>query len=141
MKKLIKNLFSSGVFEFVKSTTTVILLSSLVGLGFHLVNFNFWTAFILAFASQYILFSFISHIFLTSNEQKIKLKELEKIEQLSSILECGACKDLNVITFIPEQNERLEFKCKSCERKNSVLINFIVSCVPDPVSSDILIKE
>jgi len=140
MKNFLK-LSSSEALDFIKSTTTVVFLSIFIGLGVYLINQNFWPAFILAFAGQYVLFSFIAHILTTNNDQKIRLKELDKIEHLSSILECGSCKDYNIITFIPEQNERVEFNCKSCSKKNSVSINFVVSVVPDPISSDILIKE
>jgi len=140
MKKFPK-LSSSEVFDFIKSTTTVVFLSVFIGLGVYLINQNFWSAFVLAFAGQYVLFSFIAHVLTTSSNQKIRLKELDKIEHLSSILECGSCKDYNIITFIPEENERVEFNCKACGKKNSVSINFIVSVVPDPISSDILIKE
>lgn len=140
MKNFLK-ISPSDLFDFIKSTTTVIFLSGFIGLGSYLYSQSFWPAFILSFAGQYILFSFIAHVLTINNNQKIRLKELDKIEHLSSILECGSCKDYNVITFIPEQNERVEFNCKACSKKNSVSINFIVSVVPDPISSDILLKE
>ena len=93
-------------FEFLKSTSTVCLLSGLIGLGFLLANKPFWPAFILASAVQYILFSLIAGTVNSYFIHQTRQKELDKLVPLSTILECAACKASNISTFIPDQNER-----------------------------------
>jgi hypothetical protein len=69
----------------------------------------------------------------------VRQKELDVLEPLSSILECAVCHKQNVITFIPNQNERVEFVCdnEKCASKNVVNINFTVAKVSeynDPIA-------
>jgi hypothetical protein len=118
-------------FEFLKSTSTVCLLSGLIGLGFLLANKPFWPAFILATAIQYILFSLIAGTVNSYFAYQTRQKELDKLVPLSTILECAACKASNISTFIPDQNERFEFVCLNCESKNVVNINFVVAKVTE----------
>jgi hypothetical protein len=37
------------------------------------------------------------------------------------------------MTFLPDQNERAEFVCTSCERKNVVNIQFLVAQTTEPI--------
>lgn len=124
--KLNKNLF-----EFLKSTTTVCILSSLFGLGFVLANKSFWPAFILAAAVQYILFSVIAGTIKNYFIQQTRQKELDKLAPLSTLLECAVCKTPNISTFVPDQNERFEFECDNCKSRNVVNINFVVAKVTE----------
>lgn len=94
---------------------------------------NFIAAFILAVSLQYILFSFVGTIVNNYFIQKTRQKELDKLEQLSSILGCSSCKQPNVITFIPDEKERVEFVCDKCSKKNVVNIVFSVAGVTDPI--------
>lgn len=126
--KINKNLIT-----FIQSTAVVLFISTLFGLAFKLINGNFWISFILATCIQYILFTFLANVINNYFNQKTRQKELDKLEQLSSLLECAYCKAPNIITFIPDQNERVEFNCDKCSGKNVVTINFTVARITEPV--------
>ncbi len=119
---------------FIRSTFTVLLTSTLISLAVWMLNGNYLASFILAFSIQYILFGFIGSIINNYFNQITRQKELDKLEQLSTILECAYCKKHNVMTFIPDENERVEFMCESCEKKNYVNINFTVARVTEPLT-------
>jgi len=126
-----KLLLNKNVFEFLKSTGTVCFLSSLIGLGAVLAEKTFWPAFILAAATQYILFSVIAGTINNYFNYQTRQKELDKLMPLSTILDCAACTAPNICTFVPDQNERFEFACQNCESKNVVNINFVVAKVTE----------
>ena len=119
---------------FIRSTFTVLLTSTLISLAVWMLNGNYLASFILAFSIQYILFGFIGSIINNYFNQITRQKELDKLEQLSTILECAYCKKHNVMTFIPDENERVEFMCENCEKKNYVNINFTVARVTEPLA-------
>jgi len=121
------------ILSFMTSTFFVVLTSSIVGLGVWMLNGNFIASIILSIVIQYVMFSFIGNIINNYFREITRQKELEKLEQLSSILECAYCKKHNVITFIPDDNERVEFVCTSCNKKNLVTINFTVSRITEPI--------
>ena len=124
---------NKNIIAFIKSTGVVLFISTMVGLSVKLINGNFWVPFILATCIQYVLFTFLANIVNNYFSQKTRLKELDKLEQLSSLLECAYCKAPNIITFIPDQNERIEFLCDKCSGKNVVTINFTVARITEPV--------
>lgn len=119
------------LFKVFKSTTTIVIISSLTGLSFVLINKPFWPAFLLSACMQYILFSAIASTINNYFAHQTRQKELDKLENLSTILECATCKTQNVTTFIPDQNERFEFVCEGCQNKNVVNINFTVARVTE----------
>jgi hypothetical protein len=121
--------------SFIKSTLIVLFISSVIGLTSKLAGNSFLVAFTLSVCLQYILFTFLAYVINSYFAQKTKLKELDKLEQLSSILLCAFCQKPNVITFIPDQNERIEFLCDHCSGKNVVTMNFTVARVTDPIIS------
>jgi len=124
---------NKNLFDFLKSTSVVMFTSSLVGLSFILLEKPFWPAFILAVCTQYILFSFVANLINSFLAASVRQKELDVLEPLSSILQCATCSASNVITFVPNQNERVEFVCDSptCASKNVVNINFTVARVTE----------
>lgn len=123
---------------FIKSTTTVVVTSSIISIAVWMLSGNYIAAFLLSLSIQYILFSFIGNLINNYNTQITKQKELDKLEQLSTILECAYCKTKNIITFIPDENERVEFICNSCNKKNLVNINFTVARITEPITMDSL---
>lgn len=122
---------NKNLFLFLKSTSSVLLTSGLIGLAFYLLNKSFWPGFFLAVGVQYVLFSVIANTINNYFIQQTRQKELDKLEKLSTLLECATCKSPNVITFIPDQNERFEFECEGCRSKNVVNINFTVARVTE----------
>ncbi len=56
------------------------------------------------------------------------------MEPLSTILECAYCNTKNLMTFLPDQNERIEFECVSCKKTNIVNIQFVVARTTEPVN-------
>jgi len=120
--------------NFVKSTSTVFGLSIVAAFGVQALGGNFWASFCLFVTVQYILFSFAGTIIRNYFIQKTLQKELEALEPLSTILECAYCNTSNVMTFLPDQNERAEFDCTSCNKKNLVNIQFVVARITEPVN-------
>lgn len=123
--------------EFIKSTSIVLFISCLGALSFHLIGYSFLISFLLFFVFQYIIFSFLGNIINNFFVQKTKQKELDILEPLSTILECAYCNTRNVMTFLPDQNERLEFECLNCKKNNSVNIQFIVARTTEPIQNQI----
>jgi hypothetical protein len=118
----------------IKSTFTVLFISGLGALGAYLIHLNFYAAFILLFVFQFILFSFVGFIITSYFTQKTRQKELDVLEPLSTILECAYCKANNLMTFFPNQEERIEFECVSCKKTNLVNINFSVARITDTIN-------
>jgi hypothetical protein len=118
---------------FLKSTFIVTTISFLAALGIKALGGDFWAAFALFFTIQYILFSFIASIAKNYFIQKTRQKELDVLEPLSTILECAYCNTSNIMTFLPDQNERAEFVCTSCTKTNLVNIQFTVARITEPV--------
>ena len=119
---------------FIKSTAIVVIISALASLGVKTIGGNFIASFCLFFSIQYILFSFVASIVKNYFIQKTRQKELEALEPLSTILECSYCNTSNVMTFLADQNERAEFVCSSCNKKNLVSIQFVVARITEPVN-------
>lgn len=124
---------TNNLTNLLKSTSIVILISFLGGLGAYMIHLHFWAAFIILFVIQYILFSFVGGIITSYFTQKTRQKELDFLEPLSTILECAYCAKTNLMTFFPNQTERIEFECDKCKKKNLVNINFTVARVTDYV--------
>ena len=59
---------------------------------------------------------------------------MDTLEPLSTILSCAYCETSNVMTFLPDQNERAEFECTSCNKTNLVNIQFVVARITEPVN-------
>ena len=124
----------------IKSTSIVVFISFLGGLGAFLINVNFYAVFILFFVFQYIIFSFLGNVITNYFVQKTKQKELDVLEPLSTILECAYCNSKNLMTFFPNQDERIEFECNKCKNKNIVNIVFSVARVTETISTPNLTK-
>jgi hypothetical protein len=118
----------------IKSTGIVMFVSLLGGFSFYLIGYGFWSTFILFFIFQYILFSFFGNLINNYFLQKTKQKELEALEPLSTLLECAYCNKPNIMTFFPTDNEMLEMECASCQKKNSVRIQFVVARLTEPLT-------
>lgn len=121
--------YKAQYLEILKSTTIVLTISSLVGLSFFLYGHPFLPAFFLAVSVQYVLFSVIAAVVKNYFDNQTKQRQLEKIESLSTILECATCSTANVTTFVPDDSERFEFVCTKCNSRNVVNINFTVAKV------------
>lgn len=125
---------NSKLKKFITSTFIVSVISVLGGISGYLLVSNFWAFFILFFIVQYILFFAISTIIQSYFVEKTKQKELDKLENLSTILNCAYCNQENIMTFLPENNNRVEFVCDNCKKKNLVTMQFIVARITEPVS-------
>jgi hypothetical protein len=119
--------------NFIKSTSVVIFVSALAGLSGYLLGFNFLGIFILFFVMQYILLSFIKEWIVSYYQEQTRQKQLDKLENLSTILECAYCQTPNIMTFVPDQNEKLNFVCEKCLKNNSVNLQFIVARTTEPL--------
>lgn len=117
-----------------KSISLVTITSSLGALSAFLFNVNYFAIFLLIFVFQFILFSFIGDIVKSYYKEKTKQKELDKLEPLSTILDCAYCNEQNLLSFFPNQNERIEFECTKCGNKNLVNLSFSVARVTKPIN-------
>lgn len=120
--------------KFFQSTFIVLCISTLGGLIGYILNFGFIPFFLLFFIIQYILFSLIVTILKSYFAEQTKQKELDKLENLSTILNCAYCNEPNLMTFKPEDNNRIEFVCEHCKKKNLVTMQFIVARITEPVN-------
>jgi hypothetical protein len=120
--------------DLIKSTLTVFTTSGLIALAAFLFGINWIATFILIFILQYILFSFFGNIINNYFAEKTRQKQLDTLEPLSTILECAYCNSKNLMTFLPDETERIEFECDSCKKKNLVSIQFVVARITDTVS-------
>jgi hypothetical protein len=123
------------LYSFIRSTVIVLIISFFIGLSVQLIGGGFLPAFILSACLQYVLFSFIANIVNNYYAQKTRQKELDKLEMLSTLLQCAYCQEKNVVTFLPDQTERIEMLCNKCSKKNAVSIGFTVARITDPVST------
>ena len=120
--------------NFLKSTINVCFLSVLAGFGGNLLGYNFLAVFLLFFAFQYILIFAISPIITTYFVETTRQKELDKLENLSTILSCAYCNQQNIVTFLPENNSRIEFECEHCKKNNLVTMQFLVARITESVN-------
>lgn len=127
-------MFKNNLLSLLKSTLIVVFISALGSLGAFLVGYNFIPAFILLFVFQFILFSFAGSIITSYFQEKTKQKQLDLLEPLSTILQCAYCNQENLMTFFPNDKERIEFECDKCRKKNLVNIGFTVARITEPVA-------
>lgn len=110
-----------------------LLVSILSGLGGMLVGLNFLGIFLFVSCLQFILFSFLGEIIKHYISEDRKKKELDKLESLSTILECAYCHKQNLMTFNPDDVERIEFECDHCKKRNLVTMQFVVAQISQPL--------
>ena len=82
---------------FLKSTAIVLVISTIISLAIMNIGGNFLTTFLLSFSCQYILFSFVAGVINSYLKQQTMQKELDVLENLSTILECAYCNQKNII--------------------------------------------
>jgi hypothetical protein len=124
---------SNNLKSFITSTTILIGISLLGGIAGFLAGKSFAVTFLFIFVAQFILFTFIGNIIKNINFKQMIEKQLEKLEGLSTILECAYCKKQNLMIFNTNDTERIEFVCEHCKNKNLVNIQFIVSQISEPL--------
>jgi hypothetical protein len=122
------------ILTLLKSTSIVVVISALGAYSAYLFNINYLATFLFLFVIQFIVFSFLGDIITNYFKEKTKQKELDFLEPLSSMLDCAYCNTTNVITFLPNQNERIEFECTKCKNKNLVNLVFSVARITGPVN-------
>jgi transcription elongation factor Elf1 len=118
-----------------------LIVSTLFGLISLLSGSSFLYVFLFSFLIQYVLYGFIAKIIVNFFREKTKQLEISKLENLSTILECSYCNSKNILTFIPDQNEKLEFTCSSCNKLNSVIMQFTVIKQNETLPISSLLKD
>lgn len=126
-----------------QSLFTTSLISSLFGLASYLFSYSFWAAFAITAAMQFII-GYMYSIYITSKyKREVLIAELDKLERLSTLLNCVYCNTQNIVTFLP--NEVPDFTCEKCSQLNSVKLQFTVArstnTVPNITDFDKIIKE
>lgn len=123
----------------IQQTTVRVLffggLPVLVGLAGHVSKIGFLAPYLLCLFLELIGLYFLGVVYRTRVLEKIKFAELDKIGNLSSILSCAACNASNIITFIPDNQERVEFECEKCHKSNVVTIQFSVAVMTSPMDN------
>jgi hypothetical protein len=118
-----------------------VLISTLFGIISVFSGGQFLYVFLFTFLIIYILYSVVAKIIISFFKEKTRQMELDKLENLSTILECAYCSEKNILTFIPDQNEKLEFTCSSCNKLNSVIMQFTVIKQNETIQISSLLKE
>jgi hypothetical protein len=118
----------------VESTIKVLILSAIGGYSVYLLGFNFLGSFLFFIFLQYILFYCITFILNETIKEKTKQKELDRLENLSTLLNCAYCNKPNVMIFNPNESSRIEFDCEHCNKKNLVTMQFLVARITEPVN-------
>ena len=126
-------IISESVKNFLKPVSLLLAISFLGSFGFFLLGFNFWAVFVLFIVFQFVLFSFIGNIFTHYITEERRKKELDKLESLSTILQCAYCHKKNLMVFNPDDVERIEFECDHCKKTNLVTMQFVVAQISQPL--------
>ena len=127
--------------DVLKFLVSNVLLSSLFGLISIFSGGGFLYVFLFSFLVLYILYSVVAKIIISFFKEKTRQMELDKLENLSTILECSYCSERNILTFIPDQNKKLEFTCSSCNKLNSVIMQFTVIKQNETIPISSLLKD
>lgn len=126
---MIRTLFSTlkpdQLFSFARSIVTVSFVSALFGVAAYLCNKPFWVTFLLSFAAQIVTGYALATYTYSNYKKTVYLAELDKLEKLSTILNCAYCNEPAVITFLPDQVPTLV--CDKCQNSNSVKLQFTVA--------------
>jgi len=109
----------------IKSITTVSFISTLCGVAAYLVNKSFWAAFCLGTAVQFIAGYVVSVITANDYKSAVVKAELDKLEKLSTIVNCAYCSTPNVVTFLPDEVPSIV--CDKCQNVSSVKLHFTVA--------------
>lgn len=133
----------SAASTIIQSLVTTCLVSSLFGFGLYLLNHSFWVVFCITAAMQVIIGYMYSYNITNKYKKDMFIAELDKLEKLSTLLNCIYCDNPNVVTFLP--NEVPDFTCDKCKQLNSVKLQFTVAratnTVPNISDFDKIIKE
>jgi hypothetical protein len=122
--------------EIVKSLLIIATVSSLCGLAGHFFNRSFLGIFLITTVTQFALGYLISAYTSYDFKKSAYLAELDKLEKLSTILNCAYCSHPNLVTFLPDTAP--ELVCDKCKNTSSVKLHFSVSRMttpPTPVAS------
>lgn len=129
------NMISTETKNIIKSILTTAFVSSLTGIVSVLVGKTFWVAFCMMTILQ-IVFGYALATYTFYNYKKdVYLAELDKIEKLSTILNCAYCNEPALVTFLPDQTPELQ--CEKCKNNSSVKLHFTVArqtTAPTPLS-------
>lgn len=111
--------------EALKSILLVSTVSTVAATAGYLLDKSFWGVFLAITATQVIL-SFSINTFVAYDFKKTAyLAELEKLEQLSTILNCAYCNTPALVTFLPEVAP--EIVCDKCKNTSNVKLHFTVA--------------
>lgn len=116
-----------------KPLSLLLSVSFFGAFGFFILGFNFWAIFVLFLVFQFILFSFIGNVFNHYITEDRRKKELDRLEPLSTILQCSYCHKKNLMVFNPDDVERIEFECDHCKKTNLVTMQFMVAQISQPL--------
>lgn len=122
--------------ETLKSLLTVVAVSTLCGSGGYLLDKSFFGVFLVATAAQFIIGYVLSAHSAYDFKKTAYLAELEKLEKLSTILNCAYCNEPNLVTFLPDTAP--ELVCDKCKNTSNVKLHFTVArqtTSPTPVSA------
>lgn len=119
--------------NFFKSFIYVWGIPVVIGSTFWACGYKFWPVTVLSLGVELLALYLVIVIYRAQLVEKTKQAELEKIGNLSSVLNCAVCNQPNLITFIPDQQERVEFNCEKCHKQNVVTMQFTVALMTTPM--------
>lgn len=108
-----------------KSILMTCFIASLCGLSGLIFGKSFLAIFCIAIVIQIMLGYALSTLTFYNYKKSVYLAELEKIEKLSTLLNCAYCNETCLVTFLPEVAP--ELKCAKCNNTSSVKLHFTVA--------------
>ena len=116
------------------STLVILVPALLIASAFFIAKHWFLIPFLVSAAAFWIAGQ-ISNMFFdyktTVDLQKLRLKEIEMLNEQSIETSCSYCKDRNVVPI--RLNERNTFSCKACKQTNLVIFQFATAQITTPL--------
>jgi hypothetical protein len=116
--------------EAFKSLLTVASISSLCGSAGYLLDKSFLGIFLASTAIQFILGYAIASYTSYDFKKSAYIAELDKLEKLSTILNCAYCNEPSLVTFLPDTPPTLA--CEKCNNTSNVKMQFSVARQTSP---------
>ena len=111
--------------EELKSLLIIAAISSLCGSAGYLLNKSFFGVFIAVTAMQFIVGYIVTTLTAYDFKKSAYLAELDKLEKLSTILNCAFCNEPSLVTFLPDVAP--ELVCEKCKHTSNVRLHFSVA--------------
>lgn len=110
------------------------LVTTIGSTGIHLLTGRSLFGAALLVTSLQVIVGYVVNVYIVEKFKKdTLLAEINKLESLSTILNCAYCDHPNVKSFIPDDDAN--FTCAECNNQNTVVVQFSVARTTTPINS------